>query len=98
MPAVISFCMDGGANDGGTSGPDVCVIPTLVDFHKANVTRIRETTINNLPLMIAADFVNTLIVGQPSSSFITMFTMEERVTLFTMLVNYAHLACSFMRH
>lgn len=54
---VMSFLMDGGANV-GIPGSDICVISAL-DFHKANVTTIGETAINDLPLMTTDSFFNT---------------------------------------
>jgi hypothetical protein len=54
---VTSSLMDGGTN-GGMTGSDVHVIPTS-DFHKANVAGTGETTVNDLPLVTTAGFVNT---------------------------------------
>jgi hypothetical protein len=52
-----SSLMDGGAN-GGMTGADVRIISTL-DFHKANVSGIGKSTINNLPLVTAAGLIQT---------------------------------------
>jgi hypothetical protein len=50
--------MDGGIN-GGMTGSDVACTISMLDVHKHKVTRIGETTLNHLPLVTTAGFVDT---------------------------------------
>jgi hypothetical protein len=71
---VMSFLMDGVAN-GGKPSSDIGVIPALA-FHKANITNIGETAMEDLPLVATANFVKTLC--GPATIFLHQYVHYDK--------------------